>query len=468
MNEKYKKLISNSVIFTVGNFGSKLLVFIMVPFYTYYLSTADYGIVDVITTTATLIMPLLIFNIYDAVLRFAMDRNYTKEVILSNSIFIFAISVAISIILISILYILRFEQFKSIFFLIIIVLVQGLQSILSQYVRGNGLVKLYAINGIILAIVLSLLNILFIAVFDLKVTGYLLSIILSNLIAIGHLFFRGKIYGLISHSNIDTRILKKMLVYSLPLIPNSISWWLMNASNKYFVLFFLGSRANGLLAVASKIPGLISLVNNIFFQAWQMSAIEEYESEDKGLFYTKIFSYLSKLMFISVSILLFLLQPIMKIMQESFYEAWKIIPFLLISVLYSSFSGFLGTNYIAAKKTKGIFTTTLVGTVISLLINLIIIPTYGINYVGLGNMASFIVIFAIRYIDTKKFVDMKIHWISFFLNQFLILTEILILYTISNIKLQMSINFTILVLTCYLNRGIFLDINKYFTKQRSK
>lgn len=181
-----------------------------------------------------------------------------------------------------------------------------------------------------------------------------------------------------------------MLIYSIPLIPNALMWWVMNASNRYFILFFVGASANGLFAVANKIPSFLSILNTIFFKAWQLSAIEEYGDESKAKFYSQTFYYFSVVMFVGTSIILMILKYMMGILvSEEFFSSWQFIPFLLIGIVFSSFSAFLGTNYIAAKQTKGIFRTSLIGGTINIILNLIFIPLVGTNGAAISTMISF-------------------------------------------------------------------------------
>ena len=84
--EKTKKLMTNMILFTVGNMGSRLLVFFLVPLYTYALSTADYGIADLVSTTAFLLIPIMTLNIQDAVLRYGLDSMYDTKAVLSVGI----------------------------------------------------------------------------------------------------------------------------------------------------------------------------------------------------------------------------------------------------------------------------------------------------------------------------------------------------------------------------------------------
>ena len=79
--------------------------------------------------------------------------------------------------------------------------------------------------------------------------------------------------------------MKEMLVYCIPMIPNSIMWWITDASDKYMIAFFVGVSSNGIYALAKKIPSVLSMLHSVFFQAWQLSAVEESEAKDKSHYY---------------------------------------------------------------------------------------------------------------------------------------------------------------------------------------
>lgn len=266
---KYKKLLGNSLIFAVGNLGSKLLVILLVPLYTRYLSTGEYGMVDLVTTTTNMLAPILSLSTYDAVLRYVLDKKYNDDVILSNGLIITVIGALFSVVLL--LFDIAYAEY-----LCIILVLQSFQTLFSHYARGIGRVKLYAVNGLLHTLVTSGFTVLFLVTMAMGIDGYFLAIIFATLFSILFLFFTMRLYRVFKIKKMELPIIKKMLTYSLPLIPNSFAWWLNNASSRYFILFFLGVSTNGLFAVANKIPALLTMLNNIFFQSWQLSAVEEY------------------------------------------------------------------------------------------------------------------------------------------------------------------------------------------------
>ncbi len=446
----YKKLLNNSLVFGIGNLGTKLIIFILVPLYTYHLTTSEYGMVELLTTTISMLMPVITLSIVDSVLRFVMDRNYDKQAVLVNSFFVIIIGFILLLLAYPILNIvLPFDRYILYFY--IIILVQSTNNNLNQFIRAKGFVKLFAVNGIITAFVLLICNILFLVFLDWGIAGYLISVVIANIVSIIFAFSAGNIWLDFKVKKINLTLMKEMLLYSIPLMPNAIMWWVMELSDRYIITYFLGLSANGLYAVASKIPGILNIVNSIFFQAWQMSAIEEAESKEKSIFFSNIFNVFSILMLVSTSLILAHLKFIIDfVLADNYFEAWKYVPLLLLGVVFSSYSGFLGTNYIAAKKTTGVFKTSVVGAIINIVCNILLVPRIGIYGAAFGTMLSFAVIWVLRIIDTKQFVSIKINVKKLLLTLIVISIQIGALY--QNFKfeylLQLSL-FLLLVLVNY-------------------
>lgn len=456
---KYKKLLNNSVLFAIGNLGSKLITILMVPFYTYELSTTQFGDVDLITTTVNMFLPIISLSAFDAVLRFVMDKKEKKEVILTNALFI---TLCGSIFFLFILLAASFlKNIKNLEYLYLILVSQVIQSTFSEYARAIGKIKLFALNGILGTFVTAISNIILIHNFKLGIDGYLISMIVASFSCIVFLYYKLHLCYKIQIKYIKINQLKKILKYSIPLIPNALSWWATNASNRYIILFFLGMSANGLFAVANKIPSILSILNSIFFQSWQLSAIEEFESDSKDEYYTNIFSAYIQLLFICTSGIIFILRIFLKFwVSSAYYSCWKIVPFLLLSVIYSSISSFLGTNYIAAKKTVGVMTTTFIGAIINVIFCLLFIPYFGVNGAGIASALSFLFICVYRLRDTQKFVRIKIDYFMIFIDHIIFILQYCILFAKLNLVYIEFIEFIVFAIFIILNKKIVVKIIK--------
>jgi len=426
---KYKKLFNNTLIFAIGNLGNRLITFFLVPFYTFYLTTSEFGTVDLLITTINLLLPVISFSIYDAILRFVLESKDQSKEIFSSSLIITFFGLGISVFIYP--FFGMIEMFEGYFFYFYLLLIfQALNKNLLQFVRAQNQIKLYTVSSLFMTLVTLILTIILMKYFQLGISGYLYSLIGANLSSLVLLFLAGKVYNYIDFRSINVGTMKMLLLYSLPLIPNALMWWIMQLSDRFLVTFFLGVGANGLYAVANKIPNLLSIVNTIFFQAWQISAIEESNNSDNSAFFNSVFSILFSVMLVSTSSILLILRVLVKyLIAPEFYTSWRYIPFLLIAIVFSSFSGFLGTNYISMKKTSGILKTSVWGALANIILNIVLIPIFGINGASFATMVSFGIIFVFRVIDTRNFVRIKINIMQFLSSFCIIFIQVILMLT---------------------------------------
>lgn len=454
----YKKLVSNSMIFAVGTFGSKLVSLLLVPLYTYYLSTGEYGTVDLMVATINMLLPIVSLSVFEAVLRFTLDDEVDQQKVLSNSVLIVFGGFVILLLFYPVLS--YFGMLGNMLnFLYIILLLQMIERILSQHLRGSGKVKEFALNGIILATGTGLFNILFLVGLGFGIEGYFYAMIVAHIISLIYLFYTTNALSYISFKDVDKETLKNIIGYSAPLVPNSIMWWLINASSRYFITFFVSLSANGLYAVASKIPSLLNVLYQVFNQAWQLSAIEEYDNDNRPDFYSKVFNYLSAFMFIGGSVIIILVKPMFTILfAPEYFNGWAVTPFLVLGTIFSSFSSFLGTNYIAAKQTRGIFNTSIYGGVISVVFNLILIPTLGVIGASISSVVSFVAMFVLRYWDTREYVELHLNIPRMLTNVAIIALQILIMFINLPIAIELTINGLLLIGLIVFNGKMILSI----------
>lgn len=467
--KSYKKLLGNSFIFAVGRLGSKLISFFLVPLYTYYLSAAEFGTVDLVYTTVNMLIPIVSASMFDAVLRFIMDDVNDTDSVMMNALSVSMIGFFVALLFYPVIVWLDLlGESNVVMFMYIILFVMILERIFAEYTRAIGEVKKFAINGIIITISTGTLNILFLVGLNLGIEGYLMAMIIANIISIIYLVLSTKAYSHFDLSLIKLKMTKLLLAYSVPLIPNALMWWLINASSRYFIRFFIDVSANGLFAVASRIPTLINIVTQVFMQAWQLSAIEEFDNKDKSSFYSNVFNYLSSFLFLGTSAVIVIVKPAFDFLfAAEFYEAWIVVPFLLLSAVFSSFSGFLGTNYIAAKETKGVFKTSVYGGIISITLNFLLISTLGLVGAGLSSMFSFMAMWILRLHDTKKFIDMKMNWKVIIGNLVIITIQIILLLLDLNVVTELTIGALLFTLIIVINKSLWKLVTKLI-KSKSK
>ena len=421
---KYKRLISNTAVLGIGVFASKFLVFLMMPFYTRVLSPGEYGSADLISQTANLLIPLACVGITDGIFRFAMDKDGDKQRVLSSGLLILLVSSMIFCLVSPLIGIA--EYFKSYVWLIVAyVLSANLHSVCAQYMRACGRTKLFALQGILNTALVIGLNIFFLVALKMGIVGYVLSVVISDFIISLLLIFPFGLYKQIGRRFVDKELIKKLLKYSVPMIPATVFWWITSVSDRYMVTYFCGDAMNGLYTAAYKIPTLLTLLSTVFMEAWQYSAVTEDDGAEEGMqrksFFSKVFNSYQALLFTACSAIVALSQVFIAILcAESYFEAWRFIPVLTLSAVFSGFTSFLGSVYLLKKKSLLTLFTSMSGAATNVVLNLILIPPMGAQGAGLATLASYFVVFVIRAVNTKKYLSFSLHTPRIIINILLI------------------------------------------------
>ena len=403
---KYKKLAKNSAVFFIGNLGSKVITFLIVPFYTYFLTTEEYGTADLLTTTVNLLVPFAMMGMNEAVLRFTVSKEVDTRTIASNSMLVVLMGWAVCWLLYPLFHELSVIGDNIVFFLLLLCLT-SFNYVFMQFVRGIGKSKAFAANGVVITFATAISNVLALAVLHLGVGGYLASMVVAQLVGSAHLVASCRLWKFLSPSSVDMGALKGMLKYCIPLIPNSLMWWIMSASDRYVILFFIGAGANGIYNVAQKIPSIVNIVYNIFIQAWQISAIEERDSEDNAKFQSTVFRCIFVVLAAASSLIAASAYPVYTFLMSSAYEgSWQPVAMLSLANLFSCIAAFFGTTYVVTKESKKAFSTTAIGAIINIILTLALVPFFGIMGAAGATAVSYAVIAVVRARDTRKFVKL--------------------------------------------------------------
>ena len=351
----YKYLAKNLGVLALSNFATKILSFFLVPLYTSVLTTEEYGTYDLFTTTIYLLLPIMTLNIHEAVMRFSLDNTYDKEKIIAiaNRINIIGFGVLAFLLMIN-SYFCFFPTLKkySIVFLMMYVF-QVVVGLLISFARGCERIKEISIASVLGSAVFILLNLLFLLYFKWGLMGYFVSSILGNVSQSIYLLASMRKYHIVKWRKNDKNLKKEMIEYSFPLIANTVAWWVTNASDRYVVIWLRGTAENGIYSVAYKIPSIINIIQNIFTQAWTLSAVKEFDSKDSNNFFSNMYNGYNCIMVMCSSFLILTDKIFAYLLYKNeFYLAWKYVPFLVISVVFGALSGYIGGIFSALKKSS--------------------------------------------------------------------------------------------------------------------
>jgi len=460
--KRIEKLMKNSLILVIGNIGSKLIVFFLVPLYTYYLTTSQYGTIDLITTTVQLLLPIASLGLADSVIRFGLDNKYNQNLIFTNSLIAILFSSSIVVFLLVVFN--GFYSIPFIFYLTSLVCIQNMQTFISTYIRSQEKLYIYIIGNFLYAFLIGIFNIYFIVLLNWNISGYFVSQILSGIISIVILIIFSKVFQYFSIKSIDKGTIKDLLSFSIPLIPSGIAWWLINSFSRYILLFLTGVDANGIYAVSTKIPSLINILQNIFIQAWQMSAIEEEDSTDKEQYYSSMIKAFIEVNFILLCLFIFIIKPMtILIFNHAYIDSWEVAVFLLIATIYNAFSNFIGQIFISEKNSKIIFKTTLVSAGITCLLSVTLTSLIGINGAGIAQMIGWLISFLYRMKEIKQVLKIDFNHTMFWLNQLFLGAQVINIFLLNNITF-FFVQSVLIIIVIIINKEILLMIIKKFRR----
>ena len=456
MKKKYKSLFKNIGLFSIGSFGSKIISFLLLPLYTAILSTSEYGLVDLINSTAQLLIPVLLLSIQDATLRFSMDPEYKKEDVISTTLKIISIGTLVLITGIFIIAFFKIIDLSWVYwaFLLFTFLLGALNNCFGLYLKSKDKALTIAISGIICTLVTCVSNILLLVVYKLGINGYIISLTIGLLFQVLFQFFAGKLYKDIHIKNYNN-LSKPMIKYSAPLIFNSVSWWINSASDRYILTWIAGVAVNGVYSVAYKIPTILTTFQTIFYNAWSISAISEFNKDDEDGFIGNNYISYSFLSIVVCSVIIaFNLQITSFLYSKDFFSAWVCVPLLLVSTVFNGISQLEGSLFAAVKNTKDVTKTTLVGAISNTVLNLLLIPILGVLGAAMATLFGYFITWVYRTIKLQSFIKMKVNWFSHIASLILLIIQAVL----ATLNILYPIQFVIIVLIIVLHRKYIKSI----------
>ena len=500
MNKKIKRLFSDTIILAFGTFASKLLVFLLLPLYTDYLSPEMYSTADLISQAANLIIPFACLGVTDAVFRFVTDKQNDGDAVLSSGMLIMLCGFVLFLALAPVL--MLFDKFDGYVWLILLyVLAADVHSLFAQYIRASGKTALFAWQGIINTGLTIGLNVLFLVKFGMGIIGYVLSVIIADAAVSIILLLGAGLFRHISQGKINGALIFQMLKYCLPLIPTVIFWWVTNVSDRYIVAEICGDSINGLYSAAYKIPTLITLASAVFNEAWQFFAFSGDEPVDEktagtddlpgksvasaatedtkakaskrknAYYYGKTFAAFSTVMILVCSFLIMISGWLCgKLFAESYIGVEKYVPTLLLATVFTSLVTFLSSIYALAKKTVMSFVTAAAGAIINIVLNIIFIPKFGAEGAAIATFICYFVVFVIRSYNTKQYLEFRIYSPIFVISVVIIIVQCILAWFVPGIIGQiitfaalLIVNLPVILDTCI---AVFPGISKIFKKNK--
>lgn len=410
---KQSALVKRTAVYAVGNFGSKILAYVMVLVYSYYIAAEDMGYYDIILTTISMVQPLILFQINDGVYRYLVDAKKQKQgaIIGTGFRFLCLTTLVAEILLIGLNFFIELHYpvwigallASTMFFVY-----------LQDVVRGLGKSKLYAAMGILNSVVMLGCEVVGLLVLKLGVQALVISKVIANLTCILVMLICEKEVYSSFQVRLHWQQLSPLLKYSAPLVPNTISWWIVNSSSRYIILGFLGASFNGIFSMASKFPTILTTITSIFYLAWQESAIKEYDSPNRDSFFSDVFKkYYTLLLTLCICAIPATRVVIELFVSQEYKIAWQYTGFLYLGAAFSALCSFLGMGYQISKETARSFATTVFAAMLNIGVNVLLVWVISLQSASIATFSSYLFLFLIRIKHTKRYFTLSVDWKRF-------------------------------------------------------
>ncbi len=409
LDEKYKTLAKDTILFGVSTFASKFMIFFLLPIYTNILSTTEYGEADLLINVVNLIYPLLTIAIVEGVLRFAFSKEIKSNELIDSALLIILGATFVLLVLYPFSGLFGRVLSEDWLYLVFLFITYALQNLFSSFCRASGKNQIFAIQGIVQTVCLLLCNLVYLVIFHMGKCGYLLAMISAYIIACIYMVVAGKIYKEIIPLKINKELLKEMLRYSIPLVPSMVSWWMNTSIDKYVIIALVSIEASAIYSVAHKIPTILASISDVFNQAFLISAVKNIDDEENKDFFNRISQYFVIMnCFIASLLMLFSRQLGSILFSKEFFQGWVFVPLLVLVAVFSNLSAFLASFFRTLKNTKILFVSTLVGALTNIVLNIFFVNVIGTIGAAYATIISFVVVFVIRYFCLKRYMNINL------------------------------------------------------------
>ena len=400
-------LLGNTLVFALGGLAIKAVSLVLMPLYTTALTAGEYGTAELLNSAIEIVLPLLSLGVVEALYRFSIDDDVPKDELFAGSLVVLGgglVCTGVACALGSVLW--NMEHAAAFFALFCSVCVFKATT---QLARGLGHVRRFVAYGLINALAMVVSTYLLLVRAHLGVEGYLWSFTIGYLVG-GLVAFLGSAeYRLLAPFRVDRVLLRRMLVYSLPLVPNLLSWWLVSVSGRYVVLWGSGLAAAGLFTAASKMPSLINIVASVFQQAWQYSTAREIDSPDRGAFFGSVLRGYSLATLSTAGLVIALNRPISRVMlQAEFAEGWRYVPLLMLVASFGVISIFFESFYQALKNSGVLMASTALGAGVNVVLGVALVPFMGPWGAGLAGAVAYMLVLVVRARDLRRRINLPI------------------------------------------------------------
>ena len=429
-----KKLAGDTLIYGLGTIVPRLLNYLLVPFYTIWVfDKAQYGEITELYAYVALLMVLLTYGMETSFFRFA--NQYKKDV---KSVFNTATSSLLitSLLFIGVILIFRDSvadmihysgHSQYIVYIAFIVALDAFSSLPFAYLRYLNKSKRFSVVRIINVVINIGLNLILLIliprIFPDRYTQFWLyqqvpmvgMVFLSNLVA-----SLSTLLLLIPelkqfHFSIRKDLLRKLLSYGWPILIIGLAGMINEVSDKILLRYFLppGSHVQSIIGVYGanyKLAILMMLFIQMFRYAAEPFFFAESEKEDAKTTYSRVMT-----VFVGTTWMIFLLVMLFMdlfkyFIGPAFWIGLQIVPIVLMAKLFLGVFYNLSVWYKLTDKTLYGGAVAIIGAVITITLNVLLIPKFGYMGSAWANFACYFSMMVVSFLWGRKIFPVHYQW----------------------------------------------------------
>ena len=396
--KKIRLFIENFLVYGVGGILGKAVHFIMVPVVTRLMPDSTYyGTYDLSNTIISLGRTLAVMGMYDAMYRMFFekeDEEFKKEICSTSLLFTIAASVMVAFITILLKgqlakYVLGNVEISSLVYIVAVAIAAGaINIIVSAPTRMQNNRVLYLIMNTVSPVVTYSIAI------PLLLKGYYiaalpLALLISSLVTALFFYISNKKWFKIK--KICWCHLKSMLLFAVPLMFESLVYWVFSSCDRIMISHILNVGANGIYAVGSKLGYASQLIYMAFAGGWEYFAFSTMKEDNQVQLNSKIFEYLGIISFVSSMFIFALSKFIYELLFEGDYvEGYIVAPYLYLAPLLLMLYQTAGNQLLVIKKTWPSMLMISGGAAVNIGLNLCLIPRMGIEGAAIATLSGYV------------------------------------------------------------------------------
>ncbi len=458
-----KSFFSGSVILVISNIFLKAINFFLLPLYTSNLTPQMLGISDSVTTLTGLIFPILVMGLDSAYSAFYFDEadvNRKSEVFCSitSALFVLGLVPVILCLFSNSISVFLFGNNEYSMVIVVSLISVSLNLWYLSYtleLRMQNKMLTYGIITVVSSLLMVTLNIYFVSVIQIGV--YALS--LSTMIVYG---VQLVIFKIVVQTKVNRCFIKKKLLYSmfkfgLPLVPNVVAMWVLNLSDRYVILYFLGEMEVGLYGIGSRFATIVNVIISGIATAYTTFAYSNIKSKDAKKQYTLVLNIVYVLVIGIVFVVsVFSKEFVVLMAEQSYASAYQPMRDMMFAQAVYGISTIISYGIYFAKQTKYTLYSTVVAAIVNLALNIIFIPIYGIRAAATTTLVGYAVMLVINYINAQRLYPCPYEIRKVGFNILMLYVIALMIYEM-NIVIKLLVTITVGILTLWTFRTSIIE-----------